>query len=345
MKFRFLIIFLFSFLAAYPQYSTDKFGAYYSVRRMPLYYVPENDRVFSLTLDLPRQVKRAFESQEELERFYTPAGWKLDRENPYLQIVISSDYLIIDKIYEVEEIEKVRDREGEREVKFFRPAMDYHIPINITATSPQGRLMTDNFTRDIPRVPVVYTIVVPEKFRSPAHAHDFMVDNKEIIVEGEIRHRIFELYESFIPVINQSYVYTPIQETAHIWLLDSKKSSFYPKYKYAKEEIKNIFSRLDCNGGLAEAIRDIKPYIDLIIEEAESLNENDKKQKSAKTDLLCALAEIYYALEIFDVSSSYAEKTIALGDSRGNKILKKISSYKDDLAKHHIQSKHFPTGE
>ncbi len=345
MRFRFLIILLFSCLTAYPQYSTDKFGVEFSSRRMPRYYVPENDRVFSLILDAPRQVKRAFETVEELERFYVPKGWGRDRENPYLKIIISADYLVIDKIYEIEEVEKIRDREGEKEVSFFRPAMDYHIPITITAVSPQGRTETDNFTKDVPREPIVFTIVAPEKFKNPIHAHNFILDNKEIIIEREIRNRIFELYDSFIPTINNSYVYMPEGDFIHVWLLDNKKNSFYPKYKYAKEEIRNIFSRLNYDGGLSEVIRDIKPYIDLIIEEVNSLNESDKKQKSAKTDLLCALAEIYYGLEIFDVSAGYAEKTIALGDSRGNKILKKISHYKDDLAKHHIQSKHFTIEE
>ena len=223
--------------------------------------------------------------------------------------------------------------------------MDYHLPMTITTSSPQGRIITENLTKEYPRVPIMYTVVSPEKFRNPARAHDFFVDNKEIIIENEIRVRIFEFYDSFLPEIRRAYVYSPIYETIHVWLLDNKKNSFYPKYKSAKAEIKNIFSRLNQNGGIEATIRDVKPYIELITDEINSLDEKDKKQKSAKTDLLCASAEIYYGLEIFDVSAGYAEQTLRLGDSRGNKILKKISDYKADLAKHHLQSKHFTTEE
>jgi hypothetical protein len=189
---------------------------------------------------------------------------------------------------------------------------------------------------------VRYTVVIPDKFRRVEAARDFIRDNKEIIVENEIRNRVFEIFRNAFSDINRNYVYTPGAETIHAWLLDSKKNNtFYPKYKAAKEDIKRIFSRVSVNSGLPEAIRDMKKHIDLINEEIESLDEKDKKQKSAKTDLLCALAEIYFGLEIFDVSTEYAQKALALGDSRGNKIINKISDYKADLEKHHIISKHF----
>ncbi len=329
------------FLIVKAQYSTDKFAVNFAIRNMPKYYVPEQNRNFSVVFNAPRQVKRCFETSEELETFFSPMGWSLNRENPYLEIFIAADYLVIDRIYEIEEVEEIKDKGEVLQRKFYRPAMDYHIPIAITASSPQGAITIENVTDKIPHEPIIYTFVVSERFRSPRHAHDFFLDNKEIFVESEIRNRIFECYDLAIPAINRDYVYTKGTEVIHTWLLDSKKSEFYSKYKLSKEEIRNIFLRVNEIGGLEVAIRDLKPYIELLIKESEAMNVSDKKQKAAKADIYCGLSDIYYGLEIFDVSKEYAKKVLELGDSRGSKLLKKIDSYNADLQKHHINSKHF----
>ena len=165
------------FLIVKAQYSTDKFAVNFAIRNMPKYYVPEQNRNFSVVFNAPRQVKRCFETSEELETFFSPMGWSLNRENPYLEIFIEADYLVIDRIYEIEEVEEIKDKGEVLQRKFYRPAMDYHIPIAITARSPQGAVTIENVTDKIPHEPIIYTFVVSERFRSPRHAHDFFLDN------------------------------------------------------------------------------------------------------------------------------------------------------------------------
>ncbi len=332
MKTFFSILFLLTLrVSVFAQYSTDKFSVYYNVRHIPEFYVEPQDRTFGVYFNGPKQIKNAVDFKN-LYNFYAPLGWRPDKGNPYMIINFEVDYLEIQKSYEVEDTVK----------RIFFPAMDYTIPIHITVETPQNKSeYTNALNASILEKPTIYTYISEKGFRTIDDANDFFVDNKDIIIEEEINKRIYDFYAETQKSINNDYVYYPKDENIHVWLLDNKKNEFYKDYKKSKENIKTIFHNLNATGGQEDVIKEIKPYIELIKEEINSLNEKEKKQRSAKINLLYGLSEIYYALEIFDVSEDYAKQVSSFDDSRGDKQMKAIENYKKELKKHHINSKHF----
>jgi len=327
-------------LNALAQYSTDKFWVGFSVRHLPTYYVEPERRTYAISLDASKPTKRNIDFQKLVDDF-CPYGWTYDNENPYLTTTFKVYDFEILKSYEFEEITTVTKHGETKEVRKYYPAIDYLLPIDVEINSPQGYCNYTNNSRNSYDKPLIYHWVGDRGFYDPRDAHEYYLDNKQFILSGLTNAILDTCYKNSQSLINHRYVYGRDRETAAVWLLDSKKSQYYNKYKLAKEQIKSCFGQLSAEEGIEETTQCLKDWIHFIQDCEQAMSVTEKKQKSAKLDLLCGLANIYLALEIFDVAEDYANKVNDLGDKRGVKIIKNINNYKNELAKHHLTSKHF----
>jgi hypothetical protein len=86
----------------------------------------------------------------------------------------------------------------------------------------------------------------------------------------------------------------------------------------------------------------LQPWIEHFKEIEKSLSATNKKQKKAKADMVYNLAQLYYALEIFDVSREYLNRLINEFDSStGRRLLRNLNNIDQEMKKHHLQSRHF----
>jgi hypothetical protein len=181
-----------------------------------------------------------------------------------------------------------------------------------------------------------------KSFRSPRDCHDFVRENKEVFVEKIVRTELYNTIEEINEKLVPEYVYYPTTDHIKIAFFNSKKSPYYAKHQSARTEIKNIINSIPLDGSLAPTIRQLQPWIEHFKEIEKSLSATNKKQKKAKADMVYNLAQLYYALEIFDVSREYLNRLINEFDSStGRRLLRNLNNIDQEMKKHHLQSRHF----
>lgn len=322
------------------QYSTDKFSTAIGVVYLPTYYVEPDNRTFAVAPRGSRSVTDYLD-YEGLEKEYTPSGFTYNAENPYLVTYIDIDNMEILKSYEIEEFEEVREHGEIHRYPIYYPAIDYLLPITVTVQSPLGSSSYQNREDNYEKKWIVYSWRGAKHYHHPRDAHDYIRDNKDNIKEDCINTHVFEFYAQVRPNIDKMYCYSVTSDLIPCWLLDSKKSEFYPKYKSTRDNIKSILQSYKHNTDPATIITKLKPHLKVILEEAEAMDPADKKQRSAKMDLYAALGYLYFSVEIFDVARDYAQKVGEIDEKNGRRLLKRIEDYENALRYHHLDTKHF----
>lgn len=327
---------------AIAQYNTSKTTMSFPVRHLPTYYVPEGQREYSMSCGFARQVSPYFSPEEAAETLHID-GWTMtdNPEHAALRITINAYDFIIEGIHEDKFIEKVRHHGEFVPMEYFSPTIDYSIVIEYvleTNTSRQTFTNVDAFTHR----PPINTFHMDKRFSNPRDCHDFVRENKEVFVEKIIRTELYNTIEEVNEKLVQEFVYQPTTDQIKIAFFSSKKSQYYAKHQSARTEIKNIINSMPLDGSLAPTIRKLQPWIEHFKEIEKSLSATNKKQKQAKADMVYNLAQLYYALEIFDVCREYLNRLInEFDDSTGKRLLRNLNNIENEMKRHHLQTRHF----
>ncbi|MCQ2252500.1 MAG: hypothetical protein MJZ61_03515 [Bacteroidales bacterium] len=326
----------------FAQYSTSKSNMWYPVRTFPKYYVPENNRNYSIDCRLSRQIAE-FANTGELENRLLFQDWREEEnaDNAYLKIYLESFDFIIEAMREVEMHEMVKEHGVEHERIFFMPQIDYSMVINWGLIHGDMREQHTNINPDTRR-PNISSFQIDKHFHSPRECHEYMRENKEVFIEKIINSELMATTEQVQEALAASFHYGSSNWSVKIALFNNKKSSYYNKHHAGKDELKSIFSNMPLEGPITNTIKDLQPWIDHFKEIEASLSSADKKQKEAKADMIYNLAQIYMALEIYDVAKQYAMQLYnEYGDNSGKRILREILGEEEELKKHHLVSRHF----
>ncbi len=332
-------------VSAVAQYGTDKIHIFFPVRYLPTFYVPESDRVFHVNFNSSIVVSDFIRYSDVCDRLQIGDGWQEDRKNKDVpvQVNISATDFIIEGMHEEEVPEKVR-RHGEEVLeKFYVPHIDYSIRLTSSlSVDGEYRYQFDNYDTELRRAPVLTFVIADRRFSSHHECHEFLKENRDAFVEQILRDEIFSLTDKMQEDIDNAFRYHSTQSDIKICLFDSKKSQYYAKHQQAKAEIKRIIGGIKLDGDLSQTIKDMQPWINHFKEIEESLSTADKKQKNAKADMVYNLAQIYYALEIFDVSRQYCMRLFnEFGDNAGKRMLRHVNDVEAEMKRHHLISRHF----
>ncbi|MCQ2250676.1 MAG: hypothetical protein MJZ66_06165 [Bacteroidales bacterium] len=332
-------------MQAMAQYGTDKVRIFYPVRHIPTFYVPEGNRYFHVDLTASFNVEDFLDYNKICDRLQIGYGWEEDRKSGDVpaHINVSVTDFIIEGMHEVEVLEKVR-RHGEEFIeKYYVPHIDYSVLLQSSiSVDGNSRYHFSNYDSELRRPPVKTLVISDRRFRSPRDCHNFLRDNRDVFVERILSDEVYALTDQIQADIKQAFHYYPAQTDIKICLFDSKKSPYYAKHQQAKAEIKRIIGGITLDGDLKQTIKDMQPWIEHFKEIEASLSTADKKQKSAKADMVYNLAMIYYALEIFDVSRQYCMRLFnEFGENSGKRMLRSLNDEEAEMKRHHLVSRHF----
>ncbi len=324
------------------QYNTSKTVMSFPVRDLPTYYVPEGQRTYSISCGFARQVSPYITLGEVAAQIQLD-GWQMvsNPDNAYLRITVNAYDFLVEGIHEDKYTEMVRHHGEMVPVDFFTPVIDYSMVIEYIFDangSSQTYTNVDVFTHR----PPINTFRMDKSFRSPRDCHDFVRENKEVFIEKIIRTELYSTIERINKNLVPAYVYTPTTDQIKIAFFSSKKSPYYAKHQSGRNEVREIINSMPLSGSLAPTIRKMQPWIEHFKEIEKSLSSTNKKQKSAKADMVYNLAMIYYALEIFDVSREYANRLINEFDqTNGKRILRNIDGMEAEMKRHNVLTRHF----
>ncbi len=327
---------------AIAQYNTSDVSMSFPVRNLPYQYVPEGQRTYSISCGFARQVSPYFSPQEVAEQLHID-GWQMvnNPDDAFLRITVNAYDFLIEAIHEDKFVIKERHHGEFVPVDYFSPSIDYSMVIEYVLETNETRKTFTNVDVFTHRPPI-NTFKMDKSFRSPRDCHDFVRENKEVFVEKIVRTELYNTIEEINEKLVPEYVYYPTTDHIKIAFFNSKKSPYYAKHQSARTEIKNIINSIPLDGSLAPTIRQLQPWIEHFKEIEKSLSATNKKQKKAKADMVYNLAQLYYALEIFDVSREYLNRLINEFDSStGRRLLRNLNNIDQEMKKHHLQSRHF----
>ena len=337
-----LLCFFMICTGAIAQYNTAKTSMSFPVHNLPYKYVPVGQRNFTVSCGFARQVSPYISAGEVAAQLHIDGWSRIDNpDNASLRITINAYDFLIEGIHEDKITEMVRHHGELVPVDFFSPVIDYSIVIEYVLEGSGSRQTFSNIDPFTHRPPV-NSFRMDKRFHSPRDSHDFVRENKEVFIEKIIRTEIFSIIDEINEKLVPEYVYFPTTDQIKIAFFSSKKSPYYAKHQSAKNEIKSIINSIPLSGSLAPTIRKMQPWIEHFKEIEQSLSSSNKKQKQAKGDMVYNLAMIYYALEIFDVSRTYANRLINEFDATtGKRILRNIEKMEAEMKRHNLMTRHF----
>lgn len=328
--------------SAIAQYSTSKTSYSFPVRNLPTNYVPVGQREYSISCGFARQISPYFSPNEVAEALHLD-GWTMT-DNPdkaSLRITINAYDFLIEGIHEDKFVERTRIHGEYVPVEYFTPVIDYSVIIEYVFETNNSRQQFSNVDVFSHRPPI-NSFRMDKRFINPRDCHDFVRENKEVFIEKIIRTELYNTIEEINQKLVPAFVYYPTTDQIKLAFFNSKKSPYYAKHQSARNEIRNIITSMPLDGSLAPTIRRMQPWIEHFKEIEKSLSSTNKKQKQAKADMVYNLAQIYYALEIFDVSRDYFNRLInEFDDSSGKRMLRALERTESEMKRHNLQTRHF----
>ena len=337
-----LVLFSISALA---QWGTSRINIRYPVYRLPSQYVPESQRTYNIQLGLSRAIQ-PFVSYDEIAAPLEMTQWGWNRvDNPNdasLVVNITARDFIIEAIHDEEHTEMVRIHGEMVPRKFYTPHIDYTIVLGWNLDLNGQTVVSYTNINPETRRPPMATFHMDRRFYSRRECHEFVRNNNDVFLEQIIMTELLVFTEPIQDAYRNQFYYTCSSDNVRIALFDSKKNQYYAKHQQAAGEIRKAIESIPINGGTAEAVKDLQPWIEHFKELEKELSSADKKQKAAKADMVFNLANIYYALEIFDVAREYAERLATeFDDGYGKRMIRWIDSMESDLKKHHLLTRRF----
>ncbi len=330
---------------AMAQWGTDRINIRYPVYHLPKCYVPEAERTYNVQLGLSRGIQPFVDYEEICSAVVMDQwGWqRVDNANDASLIVnITARDFLIEAIHEEEHTEMVRIHGEMVPQRYYTPHIDYTIVLGWNFVL-NGRTV-EAFTNINPEThrPPLATFRMDRRFKSRHECHEFVRNNNEVFLENIIMTELLVFSEPIQNAYRNCFYYTYTTDNVKIALFDSKKNQYYAKHQQASREIRNIIENIPITGGIQQAVKNLQPWVEHFKEVEASLSSADKKQKAAKADMVFNLANIYFALEIFDVSREYATRLYEeFGDNYGKRMIKWIDNVEAGLSKHHLLSRRF----
>lgn len=332
-------------MGTFAQWGTDKVSMRYPVYHVPVQYVPEANRTYYVEMGLSRMIQPFVDYNEVCDNLVMDQwGWQMKEKasEAALLVHITAKDFLIEAIHEEEHTEMVRIHGEMVPRKYYTPHIDYSIVMG-WFFKLEGRPIYD-FTNVHPEThrPPIGSFRMDKRFANPRDCHEFVRNNNELFLEQIIMGEISALYGSIHAEFERQFYYRPSTDNIKLAFFDNKKNPYYDDHKQACMKIRNIIENFPIDGDMSKLVKDMQPWIEYFKGLEAEMNASDKKQRDAKMDMVFNLANIYFALEIFDVSRQYAKELQEVyGNNYGKRMQKWIDDIEHDLNKHHLQSRHF----
>lgn len=323
-------------LPMFAQYGTSKRFFPCEFRQLPNYAVAKENRTYFVNVETNSQISETIDA----ERIYNSInllGWnKVDNpDNAYLRVNVNIDYLTIEDsgVKTTETSEK--SGETTKVVKHFFGKLVYTMPYHV-------ELVSESRTQKYGRGSDKAVEFVTEEKSSYESAKKYISDNKDMLKDKLIKSEVDDIISSINGAISMDYAYEAISENISVEFMDSKKSEFYDEQQKAIIEIREVFGRIKADSDIKVAAKEMQVYIDQFKAIADKLNDGDKKQKKAKVALFESIANMYYAVENFDMAKQYCETLLKEYEEKSaGKMLGRLEKVQSEMQKHNVTSRHF----
>lgn len=335
-----IIILLASMFSVEAQYGV--YSDYFNIvrRGLPRYYVPSQNRTFSLVCAADRQVQHhvRFQKIDDELQF---AGWRRlsSPENAYLRINIELKSLLIDEFDVQETIVDTRDRAGHPiKVHIFKGVIHYTMVNSWNIKTPGETFYSDQALARASK-----SFVTDREYDNPRAALDYVRNNRDVFLDQIINDEVMDNIYRIVDIINANYVYNPATERFDLYFFHQKKNPYYSLHRSLPSKIKAHLNQVNENGGLAStevAIEDVFKHFKKV---NESLSFANKKERKGKYAMLYNLAQLNYIFENFAEAKKYAQEIVNSGYYKinGRYMLDKINERESQLIKHNLTTQHF----
>lgn len=319
-------------LTSFGQYGTEREKCRIAVIGFPKFAIPLEQRTFFVNMYSSKKVIE-MQDLEASSNDISIWGWSrtYNPDQAHLTITIDFGALVT---------EEIKARKTSAEAKDFVAIMDYTLPIEIQLSSREDKVAISTQEYDFHGVPIKLEYVCDKKFPTPEKAVSYIKSNKELIDESIIH---TEVAKAIKIVNNQAlklYAFQKISERVDIYHLDSKKSEFFDQQENDYKDLMSFFKLSTTEQPISPA--PIKLIINNYKKIIEQLDDADKKQKSAKIDLIITVANLYYVIEEFSECEAWAHKLIEeYNEKEGKSIIENLNKVRDNLARFGVQSRHF----
>ncbi|MCQ2974517.1 MAG: hypothetical protein MJ211_06865 [Bacteroidales bacterium] len=327
-------------LTANAQYGTTSEKFIIKTRHLPRYYVPANERNYSLVCAADNQVQRHVRfSKIDDELVFD--GWNRSENNQtaYIKINLELKSLIFEGFGVKENIIETRDREGHPiKVTTFQGIVNYSMVNTWNIKTP-----TEVYYSNIDESHAPKSFIPEREYDNPAQAMEYVKNNREVFKDQIINDEVMKCVYEIEDIINQNYVYYPYEEAYSLEFLYNKKNEYSSTQRLMPDRMRALFSNITPQGGLATtelAMEDVFKHFQKV---ADAYSFSDKKQKNAKYAMIYNLVILNTIFENFTEAKRLCQ---VLTDSNVKKmytrdIYDKIINKENAFIKHHLTTQHF----
>lgn len=323
-----LLLLTMTVLAAKGQYYSNSHKFIYSCRNIPAFHTYEDEQVYFVKCDLDPVVAK-YTNSAKISSLLTLDPWKQTENEDEAFLVINikiSDFLVDMGAREVV------DGFGRR---MFTPKGECSMT---TALEIKSEL--DNAI--YPATSAVSGTDVDKLYPEPFLAENFVRDNREFYERQAVTTQVESLTNEINRYMFEKYLYGFRDENIRVYFFDSPKNEHYQTHQKAKTELAQIFKFLSETQDVITARKKADVWIQHFQTVYSSLDANNKKQSTAKMQMLWNLAVLNYALDYLDVARQYADDLKAqFPDSEADKIIKQIITTKQVLKDHELSTRFF----
>lgn len=319
-------------LTSFGQYGTEREKCRIAVIGFPKFAIPLEQRTFFVNMYSSKKVIE-MQDLDASSNDISIWGWSrtYDPDQAHLTITIDFGALVT---------EEIKARRPSAEAKDFIGIMDYTLPIEIQLSSKENKVAFNTQEYDLHGTPIKLQYVCDKKFPTPEKAVSYIKSNKELIDENIIHAEVAKAIKLANDEALKLYAFQKISERVDIYHLDSKKSEFFDQQENDYKDLISFFKLSTTEQPISPA--PIKLIINNYKKIIEQLDDADKKQKSAKIDLIITVANLYYVVEEFGECEAWAHKLMEeYNEKEGKNIIEKLNIVRNDIARFGVQSRHF----
>jgi len=312
----------------------------YHFRHLPEYALDDSYLTFSVGVNKTEALE-VYSSETACDKISIDGRKKIPSEG-HIRVNVDLNDLIIEKTDVSTRSEVKKDKEGNvLSTKYFYTFyMNYTFDAKANVIDYKG----EDITSYVLKRRSSMSTYKSKEFSSRKDAYDYYLNNKLEIKTSVIRSEIDNALKLLNDKLKWDFSYYSQWSNEKLIVIGSKKHEEYLAGKENYENLIRILESITANEIPSNVYDDIKPIIDYYEGLCNKyVNKEDKFEKKIIHSSLFNLAAIYFYTEQYDKAIEYADKIIALDESKkeGEKIKDDIEKERANFAKHGINTNHF----